>query len=38
VDEQILIRDQLENQLDSLQKGRRQLLEALLHKALEGAG
>ena len=38
VDELMLICDQLENQLDSQQKGRRQLLEALLHEALEGVG
>jgi type I restriction enzyme S subunit len=35
VDELMLICDQLENQLESQQKGRRQLLEALLHEALE---
>jgi type I restriction enzyme, S subunit len=38
VDELMLICDQLENQLESQQKGRRQLLEALLHEALEGVG
>jgi type I restriction enzyme S subunit len=38
VDELMLICDQLEHQLESHQKGRRQLLEALLHEALEGAG
>ena len=38
VDELMLICDQLENQLEYQQKGRRQLLEALLHEALEGAG
>ena len=35
VDELMLICDQLESQLDSQQKGRRQLLEALLHEALD---
>jgi len=38
VDELMLICDQLENQLVSQQKSRRQLLEALLHEALEGVG
>ena len=38
VDELMLICDRLENQLESQQKGRRQLLEALLHEALEGVG
>lgn len=38
VDELMLICDQLENQLEYQQKGRRQLLEALLHEALEGVG
>jgi type I restriction enzyme, S subunit len=38
VDELMLICDQLETQLDFQQKGRRQLLEALLHEALEGVG
>jgi type I restriction enzyme S subunit len=38
VDELMLICDQLEKQLDSQRKGRRQLLEALLHEALEGVG
>lgn len=38
VDELMLICDQLENQLESQQKGCRQLLEALLHEALEGVG
>jgi type I restriction enzyme S subunit len=38
VDELMVICDQLENQLESQQKGRRQLLEALLHEALEGVG
>jgi len=37
VDELMRICDQLENQLESLQKGRRQLLEALLDEAL-GSG
>jgi type I restriction enzyme S subunit len=36
VDELMLICDQLENKLQYQQKGRRQLLEALLHEALEG--
>lgn len=38
VDELMLICDQLETQLEYQQKGRRQLLEALLHEALEGVG
>jgi type I restriction enzyme S subunit len=38
VDELMGICDQLEHQLESQQKGRRQLLEALLHEALEGVG
>ena len=38
VDELMGICDQLENQLESQQKDRRQLLEALLHEALEGVG
>jgi len=38
VDELMLICDQLENQLESQQKVRRQLLEALLYEALEGVG
>jgi type I restriction enzyme, S subunit len=38
VDELMLICNQLENQLESQQKGRRHLLEALLHEALEGVG
>ena len=38
VDELMLICDQLETQLAYQQKGRRQLLEALLHEALEGVG
>jgi type I restriction enzyme S subunit len=38
VDELMLICDQLENQLESQQKGRRQLLEALLHEALVEVG
>jgi len=38
VDELMLICDRLENQLESQQEGRRQLLEALLHEALEGVG
>lgn len=38
VDELMLICDQLESQLETQQKGRRQLLEALLHEALEGVG
>jgi type I restriction enzyme S subunit len=38
VDELMLICDQLETHLESQQKGRRQLLEALLHEALEGVG
>jgi type I restriction enzyme S subunit len=36
VDELMAICEQLESQLDSQQKGRRQLLEALLYEALEG--
>lgn len=36
VDELMLICDQWENQLECQQKGRRQLVEALLHEALEG--
>lgn len=38
VDELMLICDQLENQLETQRNGRRQLLEALLHEALEGEG
>jgi type I restriction enzyme S subunit len=38
VDELMLICDQLETQLEYQQKGRRQLLETLLHEALEGVG
>jgi type I restriction enzyme S subunit len=38
VDELMGICDKLETQLESQQKGRRQLLEALLHEALEGVG
>jgi type I restriction enzyme S subunit len=38
VDEMMAICDQLEQQLESQQKGRRRLLEALLHEALEGVG
>jgi type I restriction enzyme S subunit len=38
VDELMLICDQLENQLETQQKGRRQLLEALLHEALVEVG
>ena len=38
VDELMLICDQLETQLEYQQKGRRRLLEALLHEALEGVG
>ena len=38
MDELMLICDQLENQLASRQKGRRQLMETLLHEALEGVG
>jgi type I restriction enzyme, S subunit len=38
VDELMLICDQLETQIESQQKGRRQLLDALLHEALEGEG
>ena len=38
VDELMVICDQLEHHLESQQKGRRQLLEALLHEALEGVG
>jgi type I restriction enzyme S subunit len=38
VDELMAICDQLEQQLESQQKGRRRLLEALLHEALEGVG
>ena len=34
----MFICDQLEKQLEYLQKARRQLLEALLHEALEGVG
>jgi type I restriction enzyme S subunit len=38
VDELMAICDQLEKQLESQQKCRRRLLEALLHEALEGGG
>jgi type I restriction enzyme, S subunit len=38
VDALMLICDQLETQIESQQKGRRQLLDALLHEALEGEG
>jgi type I restriction enzyme S subunit len=38
VDELMLICDQLETQLEYQQKGRHQLLEALLHEALKGVG
>jgi type I restriction enzyme, S subunit len=38
VDELMAICDQLEKQLEYQQKGRRRLLEALLHEALEGVG